>query len=103
MTAYLAGKGEYDYTTGGEYKSGEKIEKKFTGAVTALTQQDIKYAENGTYKTEDRKLYCYENLPLGTEIKHKGLLYKVAERKDYSDFAGGLFLYFLKRQGGLDE
>lgn len=100
LIAFEREPGKYNYEKGGIYEDGEEIEILFSGAVVPLTNQDLKFAENGAYKAEDRKLYCYQDFPLGIRVKHKGLFYKVAERKDYADFANGLFIYFLKRQGG---
>ena len=69
------------------------------GAVVPLSNSDLKLDEGGTYTTEDRKLYCYEEISKGTKIKHKSKIYTVMEDKDYSDFDDSLFICVLKRGG----
>ena len=93
--------GYHDYSKGGIWVPGVIEEVEIEGAVVPLTNEDLRFDEGGTYNFEDRKLYCYEEMDKGEKVKHKDKVYTVLERKDYSDFDEGLFIYFIKR-GGID-
>ncbi|MDO4719642.1 MAG: hypothetical protein Q4A78_03185 [Peptostreptococcaceae bacterium] len=97
--------GHYDYEHGGLYIPGPVTEEEFEGAVVPLSAEELKYEENGKYGREDRKLYCYEAFEVGDRIRHKGLIYTVDKKKDYSDFDEALQIYFLVRGDtlGTDE
>lgn len=89
--------GYYNYDDGGEYVKGNITKKEFEGAVVPLSGKELRYEENGTYSSEDRKLYCYEDFKTGQKIMHKENIYTIDKRKDYSDFDKGLNIYFMKR------
>ena len=91
--------GYHDYSKGGIWVPEEIEEIEIEGAVVPLTNEDLRFDEGGTYSFEDRKLYCYKEISKGEKIKHKEKIYTVIEKKDYSDFAEGLSIYFLKRAG----
>jgi len=91
--------GYYDYSNGGVYVPGGVEPTKFEGAVVPLSNEDLNYDEGGTYTTQDRKLYTYNDLKKGQKIEHKELVYTIQEKKDYSDFDIGLNIYFVKRVG----
>lgn len=85
------------YGDDGEYNEEVTGEEEFNGAVVPLTFQELKEAENGEYRAEDRKLYCYRDFKTGEKIRHKGLIYRIDRKKDYSDFDDGLNIYYLVR------
>jgi hypothetical protein len=89
--------GFYDYENGGEYKETVESKEEFEGAVTPLSTQELKYDENGKYKSEDKKLYCYKSFDTGDKIEHKGLIYTIDKKKDYSDFDDSLNIYYMLR------
>jgi len=89
--------GYHDYSKGGIWVPGVIEEVEIEGAVVPLTNEDLKFDEGGTYNFEDRKLYSYNEISNGEKIKHKDKTYTVLERKDYSDFDKGLYIYFMKR------
>ena len=91
--------GYYDWEQGGMWVPGGEKEIEIEGAVVPLSNEDLQFDEGGTYTIEDRKLYCYEEIDKGEKIKHKGKIYTVMEKKDYSDFTEGLRIYFLKKAG----
>lgn len=91
------GEGHHDYGQGGLWVPGETEEVEIEGAVVPLSNEDLKFDEGGTYNQEDRKLYCYQEISKGEKIKHKDKIYTVLERKDYTDFDDGLYIYFIKR------
>lgn len=88
---------------GGVWVPGKIKEIAIEGAVVPLSNEDLKYDEGGTYNTEDRKLYCYKDVALGTKIKHNDNIYTVLERRDYAEHAEGLYIYFIKRGDGDQE
>lgn len=85
------------YGDDGEYNEEVTSEEEFNGAVVPLTFQELKTAEDGEYRAEDRKLYCYRDFKAGEKIRHKGLVYRIDRKKDYSDFDDGLNIYYLVR------
>lgn len=89
--------GYYDYSNGGVWVDGIPYEIILEGAVVPLSNEDLKYDENGTYSSEDRKLYTYTEVAKGEKIRHKDLIYTVQEKKDYTDFDLDLNIYFMKR------
>lgn len=91
--------GYRDPTQGGIYVPGKVEEIIIDGAVVPLSNNDLKLDEGGVYTTEDRKLYCYRDIKEGTKIKHKEKEYTVMEKRDYSDYDEGLYIYVLKRGG----
>lgn len=90
--------GSYDADTG-EWVPGTLTAVEINGAVVPLSEQDLTYGEAGTYTTDDRKLYCYDDFANGLTIKHKDINYTIAQKLNYSDFSGGVFIYILKRGG----
>ena len=100
--ALMEGQGHRDPYNGGEWVPGEITEAEIDGAaVVPLSNEDLRFDEGGTYNAEDRKLYCHEDVALGTKIKHRDSVYTALERRDYSEHAkGGLYIYFMKRGDG---
>ena len=95
--ALIENGGYYDYENGGEYTKGNILKQEFDGAVVPLSMQELRYEENGKYKSEDRKLYCYKQFETGDKIEHKNHVYTVDKKKDYSDFDDNLNIYYLVR------
>ena len=96
--ALVEGQGHRDPYKGGKWVPGEIVETEIEGAaVVPLSNDDLRFDEGGTYNAKDRKLYCHEDVALGTKIKHRDNTYTVLEKRDYSEHAGGLYIYFMKR------
>lgn len=95
--ALIENGGYYDYENGGEYVKGSIAKEEFEGAVVPFSTQELKYEENGRYKSEDRKLYCYRHFEVGDKIEHKNYVFTVDKKKDYSDFDDKLNIYYLVR------
>ena len=89
--------GYHDYENGGVWVKGEPIIIGIEGAVVPLSNSDFNYDEGGTYSSEDRKIYTYTEIALGSKVTHKETEYTIQEGKDYTDFDNGLNLYFMKR------
>lgn len=89
--------GYHDYENGGVWVDGTIKEVDIGGAVTPLTNEELLMGEGGTYNSEDRKLYCYLDIPKGERIKHDGRTYLIDDKRDYNDFDAGLYIYFMKR------
>lgn len=98
---YIKKSGYYDYEHGGEYKQTIDSKQEFEGAVVPLSTQELRYDENGKYKKEDKKLYCYHSFEVGDTIEHKGFVYTIDKKKDYSDFDDNLNIYYMVRSGTL--
>jgi len=89
--------GRFDYANGGEWVPGTTEWIAFEGAIVPLSNRDLTYDENGTYTTDDRKLYTYNYCKVGSKIKHKDIVYTIDKRKDYADFDSGLIIYIVVR------
>jgi hypothetical protein len=96
FTAYQESSSGY-YNDEGDWVEGEGglIPVQMTGIVLPLTEDDLKYVEQGTYSVKDRKLYTLQPLKLGIKIEHKGTQYTVQNFKDYSDYAD-VFIYYAR-------
>lgn len=57
-----------------------------TGIILPLSNDDLKYAENGTYSTKERKLLVVEPLTEGTRVEYKDAFYTIQAFKDYSEY-----------------
>jgi len=53
--------GHFDYANGGEWVPGTVAWVSFEGALVPLNNRDLTYDETGTYNTDDRKLYTYND------------------------------------------
>lgn len=89
--------GHYDYDNGGVWVDGALTNISFQGAILPLSFEDMKFNTGGTYTTEDKKLYATIDLKKGDKVVHNGIEYSVLQKKDYTQFGNGLFIYILKR------
>ena len=84
----------YRVVIDGGYVNGDAIKLELEpviskGIVLNFGREDIKYATNGTYTTEDLRIFDNNEIPKGSLIDWKGNQYKVAEKDpnmEYSDF-----------------
>ncbi|MEK5070507.1 hypothetical protein [Sporosarcina sp. FSL K6-1508] len=79
---------------------GDYIEEKdepipMTGIVLPLTENDLKYAEAGTYSQKEKKLYTVDPLEEGRLIEYKGDKYTIQAFKDYTDYAD-VYIYLAR-------
>ena len=49
--------GEYSKDNGGQWVPGERIETPFQGVVMPLNNEDLQYADSGTYTINAQKVY----------------------------------------------
>lgn len=66
-----------------------------TGIVLPLSEDDLKYAENGVYTTKEKKLYVTFPIAEGTLITYKNDVYTVQAFKDYSEYAD-VYIYLMR-------
>lgn len=89
----------YEETEGywhkGEYIEGSKTPVQLYGVFLPLSEDDLQYAEAGTYSVKDKKLYTTTPLKLGGEIEYKGEIYTVQGFKDYSDYSD-VYIYLAR-------
>ena len=81
--AHLQSKGDY---VDGEWITGQEVPEEMTGIILPLSDDDLKYAENGTYSTKERKLLTVEQIPEGTKVECNGEKYTVQAFKDYAAY-----------------
>lgn len=79
--AHLNGEGGY---VDGEWVSGQEVPTEMTGIVLPLSNDDLKYAENGTYTVKEKKLLTVEQISEGTKVDYNGQGYTLQAFKDYS-------------------
>ncbi|MDE3837933.1 hypothetical protein C0966_00730 [Bacillus methanolicus] len=65
------------------------------GAILPLSEDDLQYAEAGTYSVKDRKIYTTQPLKLNSTIEYKGDKYTIQSFKDYSDYAD-VYIYLAR-------
>lgn len=95
--AYKEAKGHY--TNGGDWvPAGQPEPVDMMGVILPLSDDDLRYAENGTYSVKDRKLFTVKELKMGQKILYKGIHYTVQNFKDYSDYTDA-FIYLARWAG----
>lgn len=90
--------GYYDQDNGGVWVSEVAREIPVIGAVLPLTSEELKYDQNGTYTTADKKIFIYLKLKRGQRVIFDGKEYTVQEEKNYSPQAG-VYIYYARRAG----
>lgn len=65
------------------------------GIILPLSEDDLKYAENGVYTTKEKKLYTTFPVEEGSKITYKNDDYTVQSFKDYSDYAD-VYIYIMR-------
>jgi hypothetical protein len=93
FTAYVTTEGYWEDS--GDWIPGREEPIAMVGIMLPLTQNDLKYAENGTYSVKDKKIYTTETLSIGQKVEYKGDKYTIQNFKDYSDYAD-VFIYFAR-------
>lgn len=85
------------YDDEGEWIPPQKSETlvKKEGIVLPLSEDDLKYAENGVYTVKEKKLYTVFPIEEGTVIRYKSDDYTVQAFKDYSEYAD-VFIYLMR-------
>lgn len=79
--AHLQDEGGY---VDGEWVKGGETPTKLTGIILPLSNDDSKYAENGTYTVKEKKLLTVDQIPEGTKVEYNSQKYTVQAFKDFS-------------------
>lgn len=79
--AHMQGEGDY---VDGEWVTGQEIPKEMIGIILPLSNDDLKYAENGTYTVKEKKLLTIDQIPEGTKVEYNAQKYTLQAFKDYS-------------------
>lgn len=88
-------------SSGGDWEDGDWVpnartsETAHEGIVLPLSEDDLKYAENGRYSVKEKKLYTTFPIVEGTQIRYKNDIYTVQSLKDYSEYAD-VYIYFMR-------
>lgn len=99
FTAYNPSGGGWSRDTM-DYEKKTIIPKKMVGILLPLSENDLKYAPQGTYSEKSKKLYVLEPLELNQEIEYKLDRYVIQSFKDYSDYADVYIYYAAWRDKG---
>lgn len=81
--AHIEGEGDY---VDGDWVDGTVVPTPMSGIILPLSDDDLKYAENGTYTVKEKKLLTVEKITEGTQVDYKDNLYTVQAFKDFSDY-----------------
>jgi len=79
----------------GEWVKGTETRIKMYGIVLPLSEDDLQYAEAGTYRAKDKKIYTTQPLQLNAEVEYKGDRYTIQNFKDYSEYAD-VYIYYAR-------
>lgn len=83
------------YWDGPDYIEAKDEPVPMTGIVLPLTENDLKYAEAGTYSQKEKKLYTVLPLEEGRLVEYKGDEYTIQAFKDYSEYAD-VYIYLAR-------
>ncbi|WEA46813.1 hypothetical protein [Priestia aryabhattai] len=94
--------------SGWDRESGDYVESviepvQTVGIILPLSEDDLKYAPQGTYSEKSKKLYVLEPMELNQEIEYKSDRYVIQSFKDYSDYADVYIYYAAWRDKGGSE
>ncbi|CAM4012604.1 hypothetical protein [Mesobacillus zeae] len=84
FTAYAAGDGHW--TDGGDWEPGVIAPVEMTGVILPFSDDDLRYAENGTYSVKDRKILTVYSVVEGQKVRYKNTTYTVQNFKDLSEY-----------------
>jgi hypothetical protein len=84
---YYPGESEGYWHKGKFIEKGGSTPVQLYGVFLPLSEDDLQYAEAGTYSVKDKKLYTTVPLKLNSKIEYKGDLYTIQNFKDYSDYS----------------
>lgn len=91
--AFIPSEGHYDDY--GEWIEGGETPVQTGGIVLPLSEDDLRYAEGGTYTTKDKKLYVTIPFTEGQKIEYKGDKYTIQNFKDYSEYSD-IYIYYMR-------
>ena len=83
-----------------EYEENTIVPAQMVGIILPLSEDELRYAPQGTYSVKDKKLYVLEPLTLQQEIEYKSDRYVIQSFKDYSDYADVYIYYAAWRDKG---
>lgn len=86
---------EGDWSDDGKWIPGGPTETPMKGIVLPLSEDDLQYAEAGTYSVKDKKIYTTQALEMGAEVEYKGDRYTIQNFKDYSEYAD-VYIYLMR-------
>lgn len=90
---YEITEGEWD--DNGDWIGGGEREVQSGGIILPLSEDDLKYAEAGTYSEKDKKLYVTSELKTGNKVLYKNDKYTIQNFKDYSEYAD-VYIYLMR-------
>lgn len=90
----------YDWQEGywneeGDYVEEQELPISMSGIILPLSEDDLRYAEAGTYSQKEKKVYTVSPLQEGREVEYKGDKYTIQSFKDYSEYAD-VFIYLMR-------
>jgi hypothetical protein len=68
------------------------------GVLLPLSDDELRYVDQGTYTTKDRKIITTSELKFGQTVDYKGISYTVQNEKDYTDYSD-VYIYYARWAG----
>ncbi|WP_416730301.1 hypothetical protein [Fictibacillus sp. JL2B1089] len=68
------------------------------GVILPLSDDELRYVEQGTYTSKDRKIITTSELKFGQTVVHKDIPYTVQNLKDYTDYSD-VYIYYARWAG----
>lgn len=90
--------GQGYYNDQGDWVTGGTVPVNMSGIILPLTEDDLRYAENGVYSVKDRKIFTTNILQMGQKIEHKGIRYTIQNFKDYNEYVD-VNIYYARWSG----
>lgn len=79
----------------GDYIEEQLVPVAMSGIVLPLSEDDLRYAEAGTYSQKEKKVYTVAPLEEGRRVEYKGDMYTIQSFKDYSEYAD-VYIYLMR-------
>lgn len=95
--AFIENEGQY---INGKWVNGKPTEFPMSGIILPLSNDDLKYVENGTYTVKEKKVYTTVPLEIGTQVMYKNDFYTIQAFKDYSEFTD-VCIYLMRWREGV--
>ncbi|MGM0806519.1 MAG: hypothetical protein ACQET8_17395 [Bacillota bacterium] len=68
------------------------------GVILPLSDDELRYVEQGTFTSKDRKIITTSELKFGQTVVHKSIPYTVQNLKDYTDYSD-VYIYYARWAG----
>lgn len=79
----------------GDYVEEQELPRPMSGIVLPLSDDDLRYAEAGTFSKREKKVYTTIPLQEGRQVEYNGDRYTIQSFRDYSEYAD-VYIYLMR-------